>query len=105
MQFRAVIYSIDTSINILWFKHKDLGQNWFTFNRRSYRLDREAVCQVLNKGNTIKGTVESLYVEGNPVPLRSELNSEDVYIEKYEEINSESVNNPQRSFWDIIFRR
>ena len=70
MQFRAVIYSIDHSIDIVWVK--DRG-NWFTFNGRSYRKDRDSICQVLEKGNRINNKTEAIYIEGNPRPLRSNM--------------------------------
>jgi hypothetical protein len=102
MLFRAVIYSTDHSINIIYPAQKG---NWFAFRGRSYRKDRNAVCQVINKNNTIKGTVEALYVEGYPLPRRSTLDVLDVTREHLRELLSEATNKPQKSFWDALLRR
>lgn len=102
MIFRAIIYSVDHGINILWIKNKE---NWFSFRGRSYRKDRDAVCQVMEKGSKIKGTVESLYIEGNPIPLRSKMNVKLATKEHWDSIIAEAGNKPSKSFWDALLKR
>jgi hypothetical protein len=97
--FRAVVYSIDHSISIVWVNAKG---NWFSFRGRSYRKDRDAVCQVMEKGNRIKGIVESLYIEGNPLPLGSKLDVKTVTQEHLDEIIDEAGNKPVKSFLDTL---
>jgi hypothetical protein len=91
MLFRAVIYSIDHSINILWLT--DAG-NWFNFRHRSYRKDREAIRQVLEKGQQIKSKVESIYIEGNPIPLFSKLDVKVASLEHWKEMVNKAGNKP-----------
>jgi hypothetical protein len=93
MLFRAVIYGIDHRINILWINP---NSNWFTCNNRSYRIDRKAVCQVVEKGGSLKGIVELLYVEGDPVPIGSDLDVKKITIEHLKERISESTNQPEK---------
>ena len=99
---RAIIYSIDHGVSIIY--PSDKG-NWFPFRGRSYRKDRKAICQVMEKGNQIKPIVEALYVEGNPVPLRSTLKSENVTLEHLEELVAEATNKPTKGFLDTLLRR
>ena len=68
--FQAIFLGIDHSITNVWVD--DLG-NWFNFRSRSYRKDRKAVKQLIRKGGQIKGIVEAIYIEGNPIPLGSNL--------------------------------
>ena len=101
MLFRAVVYSIDHQINILYPSEKG---NWFSFRGRSYRKDREAVCQVMQRGNQIKGLVEALYVEGDPIPLRSSLDVEKCTKEHLDEIMSKAGNKiDERGFLARLF--
>jgi hypothetical protein len=102
MLFRAVIYSVDNLITIVYPNNRG---NWFSCNGRSYRKDRKAICQVLDKNNQIKGVVESLYIEGNSIPLRSDLRNEEQILEHYKELVSESTNRPKRGFWEQLFGR
>jgi uncharacterized Zn ribbon protein len=102
MLFRAVIYSIDHTIHILWINNTG---NWFNFAGRSYRKDRDAVCQVLQKGDQIKGIVESLYIEGNPVPMRSTLDVKKITKEHWDEKIAEAGNKPQKGLLALIFKR
>jgi hypothetical protein len=95
MLFRAVIYSIDNLISIIYVNTQG---NWFNFRGRSYRKDREAVCQVLQKDHRIKGLVESLYIEGNPVPIRSILDVKTITKEHLDEIISKASNKPAKKF-------
>lgn len=78
---------------------------WFTYKKGSYRVDPEAICQVLNKGDRIKGTVELLYNEGYPLPLRSKLDPRKVTLEHAQEIRSTVFNQPKKGFFDLILRR
>ena len=100
--FRAIIYNIEHGITILFPSSKG---NWFSFNGRSYRKDRKAVCQVMNKGNQIKSTVEAIYIEGNPLPLRSHLDAKTVTLEHIHDKFSEAANLPAKSFLDMLLRR
>ena len=102
MLFRAVLYSIDNRISIVYPNSKG---NWFSCNGRSYRKDRKAICQVLDKNNVIKGVMESLYIEGNSIPLRSELRNEEQILEHAKELISYSTNRPHKGFWEQIFGR
>lgn len=104
MLFRAIFYCVDRSISISWVDTSKIG-NWFKFNQRSYRLDREAVAQVMEKGGRIKGTVEALYVEGYPLPLRSQLNVKSVTKEHELELQSKVGNKPKQSLWAKITGR
>jgi len=102
MLFRAVFYGVDRSISLEWVNTDILEGYWFKHKKRSYRLDREAICQVMEKGNRIKGTVEALYIEGFPLPLRSNLNVKTVTQEHLKETMSKAGNKPVKSFWDRI---
>ena len=102
MLFRAVLYSIDNRISIVYPNSKG---NWFSYNGRSYRKDRKAICQVLDKNNVIKGVVESIYIEGNSIPLRSAMRNEEQILEHYKELVSYSTNKPKKGFWELIFGR
>ena len=104
MLFRAVIRRIDKSINTVWIDTSKIV-DWFNFNHRSYRLDLKAVRQVMGKDGRIKGTVEALYIEGNPLPIGSNLDAEDVTVEHAFKLISESVNRPSKGFLDTILRR
>jgi hypothetical protein len=99
MQFRAVIYSADHGINILYPGEKG---NWFSYRGRSYRKDRKAVCQVLNSKQTVKGTVEALYIEGDPIPLRSDLDVITVTKEHLKEVMAKAGNKPSKSFREML---
>ena len=100
MLFRAVIYGIDHGINIMWLT--DAG-NWFNFRGRSYRKDRNAVRQVIEKGNQIRGKVEAIYMEGNPLPIFSKLDVKAITKEHWDELVAKAGNNPNCGFWKTIF--
>lgn len=91
MMYRAVIYTIDHGINIVWLK---TAGNWFSFRGRSYRKDSDATCQVMQKGNRIRGLVEAVYMEGNPLPLRSKLSAGVATMEHWNSLLSKSGNKP-----------
>jgi hypothetical protein len=99
MLLRAIMLGMNHSINICYI---DTKQNWFDFNNRSYFIDEEAVCQVMEKDQRIKNTVELIYYEGNPLPDRSKLTVEDTAFQHLLELTSRSVNNPAKSFWAWI---
>lgn len=101
MLFRAVIYSIDHSIDILWVK--DQG-NWFNFNGRSYRKDRDAVCQVMEKNGHISNKVEAIYIEGNPLPLRSKLDQVDIIDEHIDLVSAQESAEVRKGFFDFLRR-
>lgn len=98
MQFRAVIYAIDRSVAVVY---DDGRANWFFHRGRAYRKDRDAVCQVVEPDKTIRGTVEAIYIEGNPVALRSSMTPQNITLEHVHEKLAESQNRPQKSFWDM----
>lgn len=100
MLFRAVIYSIDHSIDIVWVK--DRG-NWFNFNGRSYRKDRNAVCQVMEKDGHVNNKVEAIYIEGNPLPLRSKLDHVKVLDEHVDLVSAMESAEVKKGF--SLFRR
>ena len=89
--FRAKIYSNLKGIETCYPNGKS---NWFNFNGRSYRKDRKATAQVLEKGNRIKNLVESIYIEGNPIPLHSTLKLEEITQEHWDEKLAEAGNKP-----------
>ncbi len=99
MSFRAIIYNIDKSINNLWLK--DTG-NWFDFENRSYRIDRHAIAQLTEKDGVIRSITESVYIEGNPCPLRSKLTPQEVTTQNYQEQYSYSSNHVKRGLMEII---
>ena len=92
MPFRAIIYSLDHTPNYIYLN--DSVGNWFNFNGGAYRRDRKAVAQVVTKGNKIKNLVESLYVEGNPIPLFSDLKIEVVTEEHWDQKFALAGNRP-----------
>jgi len=96
MVFRAVIYSVDHTIHIVYPK---ISGNWFDFNGRSYRVDRNAVRQVLNKGLKIRNFVESIYFEGNPIPKFSKMKKEKVLQELWDLMVAKTGNKPTKGFW------
>ena len=102
MLFRAVIYSIDHSINLVWVNVKG---NWFNFRGRSYRKDRSAICQVMQKGNRIKNIVEAIYIEGDPIPLRSKLEVKKVTKDHWDALIAEAGNKPSKGFWAQLLGR
>jgi hypothetical protein len=102
MLFRAVIYDISHGINILWINNKG---NWFNFRGRSYRKDMKAVRQVMTKGNQIKGTVEAIYIEGNPIPIFSKLDVKAATKEHWDSMIAKAGNKPQKGFWDMLLGR
>jgi hypothetical protein len=104
MPFRAIIFSLDHSPTYIYLN--DSVGNWFNFNRGAYRRDRKAVFQVMQKGNKIKNLVESFYVEGNPIPLFSELKVETVTQEHVDQAMAKAGNKPLGTgFWDRLFGR
>ena len=95
MPFRAIIFSLDHTPNYIYLN--DSVGDWFTWNKGAYRRDRKAVAQVVTKGKQIKNLVESLYVEGNPIPLFSDLKIEVVTKEHRDQIYSKARNKPADS--------
>jgi hypothetical protein len=102
MLFRAILLKLDHSIKMFWL---ETGSNWFDANNRSYFKDGDAVCQVMEEGNQIKDTVEAIYIEGNPLPLRSALDVADITVQHVEELISKESNRPAKNLLDILLRR
>ena len=99
--FRAKIYS--NLKGILTCFPNDKG-NFFNFNGRSYRKDRKAAAQVIEKGKRVKNLVESIYIEGNPIPLHSTLKIEDIGQELWDQKHAEEGNRPTSdNFFSRIF--
>ena len=95
---RAIIYSLGHVPHCIYLK--DSVGNWFNWNGGAYRRDRKAVAQVMRKGGKIKNLVESLYVEGNPIPLFSDLKIETVTAEHWDQKFALAGNRPQAAgFW------
>lgn len=99
MPFRAVIYNQDKSISLIF--PKFFG-NWFFYRKGAYYLDLNAVCQVLDKGAKIKALREAVYIEGNPIPIRSNVNIEDISKENFQSKVDTAQNKPAVSFWDKL---
>lgn len=102
MLFKAVFYGIDHRISLQWVDTNKV-RNWFNHENRSYFIDRDAICQVVEKGSALKGIVECLYIEGNPVPLRSKADPYEITIAHRKELQSKATNKPKKGFW--IFGR
>jgi len=102
MLTRAVIYGLEHGISILWLNQH--GKS-FSFKGELYAKDREAFTQVIEDENKISGIVESLYIEGDPIPLGSKMNPIDLLTEIMDESFSESTTKPHKGFWDTILRR
>ena len=104
MLFKAVFYGPDHRISIRWVDTSKV-QNWFSHEHRSYFIDRAAICQVVEKEGQLKGIVEALYIEGNPVPLRSTVDPYEITITHRKELQSAATNKPQSGFWSKLLGR
>lgn len=93
MSLRAVMFGVGHKIQNVWVPSEG---NWFNYNGRSYRKDRRAICKVVEKDGHLKGIVEAIYIEGNPIPLRSNLKPEDVTLEHLDELIAYSTNKPKK---------
>jgi hypothetical protein len=99
--FRAKIYSNIKGIQTCFPNDKGF---WFNFNGRSYRKDRKAMAQVIEKGKRVKNLVESIYIEANPIPLHSNLKLEEVTQEHWDEKLAEAGNKPESDgFFSRLF--
>jgi hypothetical protein len=102
MIFRDII--IENEGNFCYLTNNNQG-NWNDFQGRSYRKIPEATFQQIDEDGKALGVKECFHFEGIANPVGSELKESDLLDEAGQEKYSVLTHNPQRSFWDRLFRR
>jgi hypothetical protein len=102
MIYRAIIVGIDNDFSYLIVKN---AGNWIDFQGRSYRKVQEANGQVTEKSGQVKGIVETIYFEGNPVPINCDLDPKEATLQIFKEVHSSAFAQPQTSLWNKLFKK
>jgi hypothetical protein len=101
MRFRAIIYSIDNSVDNVYINQKG---NWFSFNGRLYRKCKEANRQVLDKSGKVSDLVEAVYQEGISNPIGATATEQDSSKQIFQEQVSLVAFNPKKGFLSRFFK-
>jgi hypothetical protein len=102
MLYRTIIIGIDNDFSYLTVKNSG---NWIDFQHRSYRKDKKANFQLIDKEGTVKGIVEAFYFEGIAAPISSNMKETDITAQVFKEVHGSEFAEPQTSFWNRLFRR